>query len=91
MCITSLNLNNNPMRKVLFLYPLYKYDIWVSERQSVLIKEHSYQQQGSEPDLLPLDPTDFIPITNLNLFNITSAFHLPGTISLPPLRSGLGV
>lgn len=54
-----------------------------------MTKEHGYQQQGSAPDLLTLDPTDFIPAIDLNLFHITSTFCLPGTISLLSLKRDL--
>lgn len=53
--ITSLNLNNSPIGKVL-LHPFCRGGIWVSESQSNLTKEHSYKQQSLELDLLILDP-----------------------------------
>lgn len=54
-----------------------------------MTEEH--YKQSLEPDLLILDPTDSIPIVGINLFNVISTFHLPCTISLPPLKLGLGV
>lgn len=86
--ITSLNLNNSPIGKVL-LHPFCRRGIWVSERQSNLTKEHSYKQQSLELNLLILDPTVLIPIVDINVFHIISAFHLRCTISLSPFKLGM--